>query len=180
MDQRVETIMQLAMNTPKAVFKLVLHWASSMEKGKELKKRIKPLIESVQDLRLPYIPCRMFKNEKFGEFVAENYRALTMLSPWIFRCLLDKEFLPVLVLPSPNKPREKWTMQENAVWFKVRGIKVAYKSSAAERTSLVDGYFNQPEGPPTVVPNTTPLATDIRHLLLLLFCIFRTLLSTDL
>jgi hypothetical protein len=36
MDQRVETIMHLAMNTQKAVFKLVLQWASSMEKGKEL------------------------------------------------------------------------------------------------------------------------------------------------
>jgi hypothetical protein len=75
--------MHLAMNTQKAVFKLVLHWASSMEKGTELKKRIKPLVESVQELCLPYIPCRMFKNEKFGGFVAENYHALTMLSPWI-------------------------------------------------------------------------------------------------
>jgi hypothetical protein len=48
MDQRVETIMHLAMNTQKAVFKLVLQWASSMEKGKELKNRIQPMIESVQ------------------------------------------------------------------------------------------------------------------------------------
>jgi hypothetical protein len=37
MDQRVETIMHLAMNTQKTVFKLVLQWASSMEKGKEMK-----------------------------------------------------------------------------------------------------------------------------------------------
>jgi hypothetical protein len=96
MDQRVETIMHLAMNTQKAVFKLVLQWASSMEKGKELKNRIKPLIKSVQELRLPYIPCRMFKNETIGGFVADNYRALTMLSLWIFRCLLDKEFSPPL------------------------------------------------------------------------------------
>ncbi len=86
MDQRVETIMHLAMNTQKAVFKLVLQWASSMEKGKELKNRIKPMIESVQELRLPYMPyaaCSRMK--KFGGFVAKNYRALTiMLSPWIF------------------------------------------------------------------------------------------------
>jgi hypothetical protein len=34
MDQRVETIMHLAMNTQKGVFKLVLQWASLMEKGK--------------------------------------------------------------------------------------------------------------------------------------------------
>jgi hypothetical protein len=53
MDQGVGTIMHLAMNAQKAIFKLVLHWASSMEKGKELKKRVKPLVRSVQKLRLP-------------------------------------------------------------------------------------------------------------------------------
>jgi hypothetical protein len=61
-----------------------------------------------------------------------------------------------------------------------RGIKVAKKSSAAERTSQVDGYFNQPNGPPSVVLNITPSSTNIRHLLLLLFRIFGTLFSTDL
>jgi hypothetical protein len=63
---RVETIMHLAMNTQKAVFKLVLHWASSMDQGPALKKKLKPLLESVKVLRLPFIPCRSFKNAKFG------------------------------------------------------------------------------------------------------------------
>jgi hypothetical protein len=40
------------------------------------------LIESVHNLRLPFVPCRTFKNEKFGGWVAENYRAFTMISPF--------------------------------------------------------------------------------------------------
>jgi hypothetical protein len=129
------------------------------------------MIESVQELRLPYIPCSMFKNEKCGGYVAENYRALTMLSPWIFQCLFDKEFTPSLpVLPPHAKPRDKWTIKENAAWLKVWGIKIAQ----------VERYFNQPNGPPSVVPNITPSSSDIRHLLLLLFRIFGTLFSTDL
>jgi hypothetical protein len=68
--------------------------------------------------------------------------------------------------------------ERNAAWLKVRGIKIAQKSSAAERTSQVEGYFNQPNGPPSVVPNITPSSTNIRHLLLLLFHIFGTLFST--
>jgi hypothetical protein len=132
-------------------------------------------------LRLPYIPCRIFNNETFGGFVAENYRALTMLSPWLFLCLLDKVLSPpIFVLPPHEKPRDNWTMKENAAWLKVRGIKVAQKSSAAERTSQVDGYFNQPNGPPSVVLDITPSSTNIRHLLLLLFSIFGTLFSTNL
>jgi hypothetical protein len=71
-------------------------------------------------------------------------------------------------------------MKENAAKLKVRGIKVAQKSLATERTSQVDGSFNQPNGPPSEVPNITPSSTNIRHLLLLLFRIFGTLLSTDL
>jgi hypothetical protein len=71
-------------------------------------------------------------------------------------------------------------MKENATWLKVRGIKIAQKSSASERKSQVDRYFNQPNGPPSVVPNITPSSSDIRHLLLLLFRIFGTLFSTDL
>jgi hypothetical protein len=115
----------------------------------------------------------------FGGFFADNYRALTMLSPWIFRCLLDKEFSPPLPVLH-EKPRDKWTMKENAACLKVRGIKVVQKSLAFERTSQVDGYFNQPNGPPSVVPNITPSSTDICHLLLLLFHIFGTLISTGL
>jgi hypothetical protein len=86
----------------KGGFQVSASVGSSMEKGKELKNRIQPTIKSVQELRLPYIPCRMFKNEKFGGYVAENYRALTTLSPWIFRCLLDKEFTPALPVLPPH------------------------------------------------------------------------------
>jgi hypothetical protein len=71
-------------------------------------------------------------------------------------------------------------MKENAAWLKVRGVKVVQKSSAAKRTSQVDAYFNQPNGPPSMVPSITPSSTNIRHLLLLLFHIFGTLFSTDL
>jgi hypothetical protein len=60
-----------------------------------------------------------------------------------------------------------------------KGYQTSIKnSSGAERTSQVDAYFNQPNGPPSVVPNTSPSSTDICHLLLLLFCIFGTLFST--
>ena len=116
--------MHLSMNTQKAVFRLILHWAADLDQGPALKKYLQPLIESVQSLRVPFVPCRMFKNDKFGGFVAENYRAMTMLPPWLFRCLLENEFAPkVVTLASLDKPRAKWTVKEkNNGWLKVRGI----------------------------------------------------------
>jgi hypothetical protein len=126
-----ETIMHLSMNTQKAVLRLVLHWAADSDCGPVFKRSLTSLIESVQDLRLPFLPCRMFTTDKFGEFVAENYRALTMLSPWLFRCLQKPEFEPkVTVLPPATKPYSKWTVQENLGWLKVRRIEVPPKVPA--------------------------------------------------
>ncbi len=181
MHQRVETIMNFAMNTQKAVMRLVLHWAADLDNGTTLIKHLQPMIQSVQELRLPFVPCRMFKNAKFGGFVAENYRALTMLAPWLFRCLLANAFVPKpIVLPPTNKPRSKWTSRENTAWLKVRGIVVPAKMPAVVRRSIVEGYFQDTSGPPDVLPITTATVNDIRYLILLLFRVFAALFSTDL
>jgi hypothetical protein len=70
-------------------------------------------------------------------------------------------------------------MKENAAWLKVRGIKSWPNASAAERTSFVDDCFNDPEGIPALVQNTTQSAKEVRQLVLLLFQIFGALFSTD-
>ncbi len=178
--QKVETIMHLAMNTQKAVLILVLHWASSLDKGTELKKRLQPMIESVHNLRLPFAPCRTFKNEKFGGWVAENYRAFTMIAPWLFSCLSDDEFAPrVIVLPPSGKLRSKWTIKENKAWLRVRGIKVSPKTTAEKLKKIVDDHHTNPLGPPKVISDTTPTAKEMRHLIVLLFRVFGTLFSRD-
>jgi hypothetical protein len=73
MNQRMEAIMHLAMNTEKVFLKLVLKWATLSANGSTLRRHLKPLIESVTGLRLPYVPVCMFKNETFGVYVAKNY-----------------------------------------------------------------------------------------------------------
>jgi len=73
MNQRVGTIMHLAMNTQKAVLKLVLHWASSNKFGPALYKQLGSLIQHFLTLRLLFLPIQKFKNDKFGGYVAENY-----------------------------------------------------------------------------------------------------------
>jgi hypothetical protein len=179
MNQRVEAIMHLAMNTEKAVFKLVLKWATLSANGITLRRHLTPLIESVSGLRLPYVPVRMFKNEKFGGYVAENYRALTMLSPWLFRCLLKDEFIPTAPMVAPEqKPRSKWSRKENTGWLQLRGLSIPPKMSATGLIALVDSYFKAPSGPPAVQSFTPPSVADIRQLLVLLYQVFGTLFAT--
>lgn len=181
LNQRVETIMHLAMNTQKAVFKLMLQWCANLDHGQTLRTRLQPLVDSVQALRLPFLPVRMFKNEKFGGFVAENYRALTHLAPWLFRCFLEDKFAPtILVLPPENKPRTQWTMKENKGWLRSRGIKIPTKIKAAELTELVETYHATPEGPPPLKPMSIPPAADMRKLIILMYKVFGTLFAIDL
>jgi hypothetical protein len=121
----------------------------------------------------------MFKNAKFGGFVAENYHALTMLSPWLFRCLLAKAFVPKPILLAPgNKPHSKWTLRESTAWLRLRGKKVPARMPAIVRRSMVKKYFQDPSGPPAVLFITTPTVEDIRYLVLLFFRVFSTLFST--
>jgi hypothetical protein len=56
-----EGIMHLSMGVQKAVFKFVQWWASKFQKGKELQRRLAQLLQSVQDLKLAYVPCRPYK-----------------------------------------------------------------------------------------------------------------------
>jgi hypothetical protein len=173
--------MHLSMNTQKAVLRLVLHCAADSDCGAALKNCLTPSIELVQDLRLPCIPCHMFSTNKFGGFVAENYQALTMLSPWLFWCLLGPEFEPkVTVLPPGTKPYYKWAVNENIGWLKVRGIKVPAKVPACVLRSIVVTYYTGPLGLPVVLQNTHLTVKDIWHLLLLQFRVFGTLFSTEL
>jgi hypothetical protein len=83
--------MHLAMNTRKAVFKLVLHWAASLDQGPALKKCLQSLLESVKELRLPFIPCHTFKNEMFGGWIAENYLGCFDVL-WMMSLLPEKPF----------------------------------------------------------------------------------------
>jgi hypothetical protein len=181
LDQRPETIMHLAMNTQKAVLKLILHWASGFGRGTALIKRLTPLVSLVQRMRLDYLPVRMFKNNKFGGFVAESFRAFNMLAPWLFRCLLEPAFDPVVfVAPDISKPRSRWTRADNFAWLNLRGIFPPKGMHAFELTALVDGYFQDPNGLPPVQQSTKVTRHEIRGLVMKMFRLFAALFARDL
>ncbi len=87
-----------------------------------------------------------------------------MLSPWLFWFLSDDEFAPAVVgvLAPEGKPRSKWTIKENTAWLKVIGKKVPANTVAAELTSIVQNYHDDPAGLPELVPDVPPSAKEVR------------------
>jgi hypothetical protein len=87
LDQRVEAVMHLGMNVTKAIAKFVYRWATSKRIGGSVTKRANQLINTLKALRLSICPIINFKDDKYGGFVAETYRAWLMIAPWLFRVI---------------------------------------------------------------------------------------------
>jgi hypothetical protein len=99
-EEKTEGAMHLSMGIQKTVFKFIIRWASENKKGSALQRRLALNLSALQHLKLSYCPCRPFKDDKFGGYTAEGHRALTMVSPTIFRCLLESDLEP----PPPRGP----------------------------------------------------------------------------
>ena len=93
-EDKTEGIMHLSMGIQKAVFKFVIRWATENKNGSKLQQRLAGSLRAVQELKLAYCPCRPYKDEKFGGFTAEVYRAMTMTSAYIYRCLIENDLQP--------------------------------------------------------------------------------------
>ncbi len=75
-DANTEGIMHLSMGIQKAVFKFIIRWATDNRNGSTLQRRLAVNLAAVQDLKVAYCPCRPYKDDKFGGFTAEGYRAM--------------------------------------------------------------------------------------------------------
>ena len=65
-----------------------------------------------------------FSTDKFGGFIAETFRVMTMMSPWIFSCLDEEALQAVRPTPPPEGKNVKdWTKGEAVTWLDMRGLK---------------------------------------------------------
>jgi hypothetical protein len=131
---KVERIMHLSMGIQKAVFKFVHFWASKHQNRKVLQRRLAVLLVSIQNLDISYIPCRPYKDEKFGGYTAKTYRAMSMICTWLYyTCLQENDLVPSdPPIPNDNRPQSKWRKKDDLAWMEMRGIKYAASISASE------------------------------------------------
>jgi hypothetical protein len=121
-EDKTEGIMHLSMGIQKAIFKFIIRWATENKNGSKLQRRLADNLGAVQDLKLAFCPCRPYKDEKFGGFTAEGYRAMTMTLPCIYRSLLEPELQPPPQRGLNPKPQKNWTRQDNVNWMNLRGV----------------------------------------------------------
>jgi hypothetical protein len=168
------------MNTTKALAKFVYRWAADNNLGAQLSRRANQLIDSLKMLRLTFCPIINFKDDKFGGWVAETYRAMLMVGPWLFR-ILEEKALKVKAFDRllPGKDPNDYTLQEYNDWLTMQGIK-ASTLKQPEAKSKVMGYINSRRIPPLKKPpHKNVSVADMRSLVQNCHHIFATLFSRD-
>jgi hypothetical protein len=180
-DDKTEGIMHLSMGIQKAVFKFIILWATGHNLGATLQRRLAENLRAVQDLKVAYCPCRPYKDEKFGGFTAEGYRAMTLTSLYIYRSLLEIELQPKPPRDVNPKPHKEWTRQDNLNWMYVRGIDYSRKILLPEAREMVRREMAK-DPPPEIIKSLPDPITpaEIRDLVWRMYNMFRAIFCTDL
>ena len=172
--------MHLSMADQKAVFKFIIKWASHHKKGSTLQRRLAQSLTAVQNLKLAYCPCRPYKDDKFGGYTAETYRSMTMLSCWLYRCLLEDDLTPPPPRGDNTSPQRKWVRDDNLNWMYRRDITYSSFITAPEAKQMVDRFMKMKNPPPVVnLPRETITTEDIRKLVSHMYNMFRGIFCVD-
>jgi hypothetical protein len=182
-EEKPEGIMHLSMGIQKAIFKFIIRWAAENKKGAALQRRLADGLCALQELKVSYCPCRPYKDDKFGGFNAESYRAMTMVSTQLYRCLLETSLVPPPPRGDNPKPQNEWTKEDNTNWMYLRDVKHSSKISAPEARAQVKKLLELPPSsqPPVVNTPKEPVTTgEIRQLVFRMQNMFRAIFCTDL
>jgi hypothetical protein len=181
--QKPEGIMHMSMGIQKAIFKFIIHWAAENKNGAALQRRLAVGLCALQDLKVSYCPCRPYKDDKFGGFNAESYRAMTMVSTQLYRCLLETPLLPSPARGDNPKPQKEWTKEDNINWMYLSSVKHSTKITAPEARAQVRTLLELPllAQPPVDKTPKEPVTTEeIRQLVFWMQNMFRAIFCTDL
>jgi hypothetical protein len=179
-----ESIMHFAMNLQKTILQMIFEFANSKSMGTFFVGRCAPVLAMVQKLAVSSAPVRTFKNNKFGGFVAENYRAVTMILPWFSNILLEKEFdgssVSIDYSLIEERPLDKWTVPCIKHWLRARGFEVDRDWNKPELLEELRNHHGKSNLP--IVDEPTPptcTALEIRELVYSAHKLFGTLFATD-
>ena len=192
-EAHVEAPMHLAMNCQKSVLKTVIKYHSRFGMGAKLCRRFSDLLALVESLKLEDVRAQKFNDGKFGGYVAENFKALTLVLPWLSLVCEDPD-LKSSSSPEDagaqtenDDPPDKWLVGRCRDWLDQRGLKHKKGMNRADLRELVISWMSRddcPEAVPLCAPGARHPANEptstIRHLMLSLHRLFQVMFATDL
>lgn len=168
-DLCVETPMHLQMNFLHYNATFMFSWAKSISKGAQLIRDSQPHLMNAKQTNLEGFKVIPIRTEKFGGYVAENWRCLSLLSPWCFQFIENDSMKNSNIGPLPNpheKPFASWRIPQLKSWFNIRHIELETLSTKQELVHMANQQWQMEISEGIVAPScATPLPpSKIREL----------------
>jgi len=140
----VETPMHLQMNYIHYNMNFMMNWAKSISKGSYLIRESIVYLSKAKSTNINGFKVITFTTDKFGGYVAENWRCLAQLSPWCFQFIDDQIMNQniYLNLPDPNNVMfSSWTLSQLRAWLLLRNQELERKVSKKELIVMAKQHF---------------------------------------
>jgi len=160
------------------VVKLVLmrtdRWLTKKHKAQPFVRKMKGMMESINELNLSWLPILPFKGGKFGGWVSENFLTMSRVMAWFYSSL-DEIAADQETWTEPDRQMQDWTGDDCAKWLRQRGLDpdgtAAFRRAqvAAFRSTPLNeqpAVVEQPGGPVETVQQTILALDDMMSLLM--------------
>lgn len=175
-----ETIMHGSMNSVKHLTRTKFAWAkgASNYSCHSMIEEAQAPIKSVGSLHLSEFPALLFKTEKMGGYVAENYRTYLHLSPWMFHHIDEHEssLNQFSAVASSSSPTENWCRADIRNWLLMRGVNSNQRMTRKELLGLA----RQTVHDPVVRDLVDASGKEIQEMIAVLNCFLSSVFSCDL
>lgn len=156
LDLCVETPMHLQMNFIHYNANFMFSWAKSNLIGAQLIRESIPHLVNAKKTNVSGFKVIPFRTEKFGGYVAENWRCLAVLSPWCFQFIGNESMIDPNngPLPDPEEtPFAQWRVGQLQKWFHIRNIVLEQSITKREMVTQAQQQHSQEILANIVVPS---------------------------
>ena len=141
-NEAIETVMHLNMNVSSSTLDQLFEWTKMNGLSPRIFKLTKPYLAEVAKLRVSEFPTMLIKTKDLGGWVAENYRSMYFLAPWLFN-FLDSGSMETeaLVLPGEGTNPKYWKKSEMEAWLRVRSVPAEPNMVKNELLALINNVI---------------------------------------
>lgn len=137
-----ECLMHQAMNSGKALVKVMHRWTTSNGRSADAIKKAQPNLQKVQRLGLSKFSAMPYKTEKFGGYVGENWKTLLILGPWLYLYLTEAAMSPLTIeVPNENLPFSQFNKAHLRAWLMIHCITFDPSLNKEALKALAKPYF---------------------------------------
>ena len=161
-DLAFETPMHLQMNFIHYNASFMFQWAKSISKASHIVKESSNYMEKVRNIHVDRFKVILFWTDKFGGYVAENWRSFGNLSPWTYQ-ILDHKSMNIFEnvdLPDPLVVKfNLWNVKQLRSWLLLRNPNLERGLPKKEMIHLANQWLdNNPSADEKMYQPTPKLA----------------------